>query len=138
MKKLSTFLVLFFLISNLNSFSKDVDTLYIKINELDVKYKRFLLNEKVDFSVISILIKNKFQESLLFVSNPYEPSIQTLEKNISDKLNLMSFYTYNSYLKKDFLNTVYNNVVFLIITEDKLSYYMIKVKPILPKELNNM
>lgn len=145
MKYLSSIILLSnILFFNFQSFSESKDSLYIKINDVNPKIISILLSDKGrlsdkgNISIISISMKNKYENVFRFGCDPYAPPIFKKDKKKINLNNLITYNKLNKILDEDFLKTLTNYEVFFILTEDKNSFYSIKVMPLLPPKLNKM
>lgn len=134
------FLIVLITLSTINFklFADNKDSLYVKINNLNPKLKSILIDNKGNISIFSISMKNKYDNVFRFGCNYYESSIFTKNKRKINQNNLINYYKLNEMLNKDFIKIATNYEVFFILTEDKNNFYSIKVRPLLPPELNKM
>lgn len=110
------------------------DSLYVNINDLSPKVKSIFLSDKGIISIISISMKNKYENVFRYGCDPSNFKVFIKNKIRTNKNNLLAYSKLNEMLNKDFLKIATKYEVFFILTEDKNNFYAINVRPIIPNK----
>jgi hypothetical protein len=145
--KFSSFIILLsnIILFNTNSFAENKDSIYVKLNKINPNIISILLDvegksiNKGNISIISVSMKNKYGNVLRFMINNENNLIHYMNKEALNKQkSVIDYKKLNQLLDEDFFKVVLKYEIFFIMIEDKNRIYGIKVKPILPIELNKM
>ncbi|MBC7655297.1 MAG: hypothetical protein H7098_12605 [Oligoflexus sp.] len=113
------------------------DSIFVRIDKLDQnKFSYGISGGKI--IALTVLIKNKYENSLGFASGYFNSDLVLKEKTTIDSKKVVEYKTYNEMLNKDFYDIYFHYHTYFIISEDKYNYLVLEVRPILPPELNKM
>ena len=115
--------------------SKIRDSLFIRIDQVKSEKLSYHLKQGKLFHIV-VFVKNKYEGITSFFAIKNNSDLALIKIKNVDSRKVLSYSTFNEMLNKDFLDVLFYNKVYFVLSKSREDYLVLWVQPKLPEELN--